>query len=577
MERPAPLLRAACLFAALFCAQVSATPQIVRVDGSVFNATGVPFTGTSDIQIKVYDASTAGNLLWTSSVYAASVTSGRFSIPLDTTDTSVSSPSLASRMSTAAASDAFWFEIHYDVGTGGNGAMNSDRTIPTRIRARGSLFALASPVGDSLAGVTTTVAEWHALSGLTANIQTQLNAKGGVLWTTLTAGTTASVNSGYITNSASLIGVTLPANCTVGDVIHVVGQGSGGWKIYQGAGQTIATPWGASTSGAGGFVKSVDTAAAVELVCRVQNTDWQLVSSTGNFQNDTLTSVSAFTSTGYFTVPAGVTKITIKAWGGGGGSGATLATAGGDGGGGAYATTTTTVKPGEVLLVLVGNGGQGGLYLSSSSGGGGGGGFSTVVQNANPLLIAAGGGGGGGGYNSPAAGDGGAGGFLTGEDGEETTMPRGRGATSYTGGEGYLVWQSGATYGARYLGGLGGYYTTAATMRDAPGGAPGGSPGGRASTSFPNYFGGGGGGGGLFGGGGGSAGATNPNASGVGGGGGSSFGTSGSDGSRKTPGNNTDTDYTSYAGGTAGVGATGTASSNSNGSAGNNGLVVIKW
>ncbi|OGH90844.1 MAG: hypothetical protein A2507_01605, partial [Candidatus Magasanikbacteria bacterium RIFOXYD12_FULL_33_17] len=90
-----------------------------------------------------------------------------------------------------------------------------------------------------------------------------------------------------------------------------------------------------------------------------------------------------------YTVPAGVTSLTINAKGAQGGyssNGVVL------GGLGANITGTVTVTPGQILKILVGGQGVG----SSQQGGGGGGSF-TTDNNNNPLIIA--GGGGGGYYN----------------------------------------------------------------------------------------------------------------------------------------------------------------------------------
>lgn len=61
-----------------------------------------------------------------------------------------------------------------------------------------------------------------------------------------------------------------------------------------------------------------------------------------------------------YTVPAGVTSITIEAWGGGGRGGSTTAAsvirAGGGGGGGAYARVTRSVTAGQTFTVVVGAG-----------------------------------------------------------------------------------------------------------------------------------------------------------------------------------------------------------------------------
>jgi len=66
-----------------------------------------------------------------------------------------------------------------------------------------------------------------------------------------------------------------------------------------------------------------------------------------------------FTSSGTFTVPAGVSGITVEAWGaGGGGSDVTRKwIRGGGGGGGAFASSIISVSPGETYVISVGQGG----------------------------------------------------------------------------------------------------------------------------------------------------------------------------------------------------------------------------
>lgn len=79
-----------------------------------------------------------------------------------------------------------------------------------------------------------------------------------------------------------------------------------------------------------------------------------------------------FTSSGTFTVPAGVTCISIECWGGGGAGGGQNQNTdgGGGGGGGAYSKKLSfTVIPGNSYSVVVGSGGSG---VASSKGGDGG-------------------------------------------------------------------------------------------------------------------------------------------------------------------------------------------------------------
>ena len=64
--------------------------------------------------------------------------------------------------------------------------------------------------------------------------------------------------------------------------------------------------------------------------------------------------IASFTQNGTWTIPAGVTKIMIEAWGGGGGG-----AAGGGGGGGTYIRTQViTVSPGNITI-NIGTGGAG--------------------------------------------------------------------------------------------------------------------------------------------------------------------------------------------------------------------------
>jgi hypothetical protein len=236
-----------------------------------------------------------------------------------------------------------------------------------------------------------------------------------------------------------------------------------------------------------------------------------------------------------FKVPAGVTHLTITAYGANGAPGMVypsgFASAGGSG---RMVTATIPVTPGEELGIFVGGSGQrggfngGGQVVGSNCskncaafGGdaGVGGGASDVRQGGDTLtdrvLVAAGGGGGGNdGYYSSGSSNGGAGGAAGGRKG--ASGEAGEGLLKGGGG-------AGATQRAGGKGGAGG----------APSGGCGGSNGtlGAGGDAGPESGGcganGGGGGGGYYGGGGGGAGGPGTDSdvggSGGGGGGGSSF------------------------------------------------------
>jgi hypothetical protein len=111
-----------------------------------------------------------------------------------------------------------------------------------------------------------------------------------------------------------------------------------------------------------------------------------------------------------FTVPAGVSNITVGAWGGGGASGAGAASAsggtiyGGGGGGGAYLTHAISVVPETTYTATVGSGGN-----STAANGG-----SSNLSQAGTTLVSAGGGQAGGAATASMGGAGGAGGVASG-------------------------------------------------------------------------------------------------------------------------------------------------------------------
>lgn len=286
---------------------------------------------------------------------------------------------------------------------------------------------------------------------------------------------------------------------------------------------------------------------------------------------------------GTFTVPSGVTSLTVKMWGGGGGGGGGGSNAaGGAGGGGGYTTATFTVIPGETLNVYVGGGGGAGTGSSSNAGyGGGGGGASTIYRDSDSslLALAAAGGGGGGGRTSTGdtGGAGGAGGGDTGATGSAAagggTNNGGSGGTQSTGGSVGSGGRNPGVAGSSLTGGDGGNGQNSGSGSKggaANGGLANGGAGGSRTTS--NYAAGGGGGAGYYGGAGGNGGTTAHGGSG--GGGGSSYYTgtgSNTAGSGTTPGNSGD----SYRNGAADGGAAGAA--DASGTAGDNGLVVVTY
>jgi hypothetical protein len=268
-----------------------------------------------------------------------------------------------------------------------------------------------------------------------------------------------------------------------------------------------------------------------------------------------------------YTVPAGVTEVSVLAVGARGGDGGVWrgvpspAPAGGAGADGAQLAADLAVTPGEVLYVEVGGvgaqgfaassfnfgtsafngGGPGGGQTAMGGGdsGGGGGGASDVrtvscgiacpgdaASLASRLLVAAGGGGGGGAGSSTSGGGfgsaGGSGGAATAVDAAGAPGGPVAGGFPGDGGGGASAAAGGAAGGAGF--GCGG------AIDATSGGSGDGGGGGLASNA------GGGGGGGLYGGGGGGVGCGLPVAGAGGGGGGSSYGPAGTTVTQDTTG-----------------------------------------
>ncbi|MGQ1946924.1 glycine-rich domain-containing protein [Geofilum sp. OHC36d9] len=137
-------------------------------------------------------------------------------------------------------------------------------------------------------------------------------------------------------------------------------------------------------------------------------------------------------SSGNFTVPDGVTTITVEVWGaGGGGGGSSYNRYGGSGGGGGgYTKGILTVTPGATINYTVGDGGSAGARNGRD---GGDGGFSVFGS-----LTATGGGGGGGNRGTAGVGGSGSGGNInnSGDSGDTGGNWSGVGGAGANGGAG---------------------------------------------------------------------------------------------------------------------------------------------
>lgn len=160
---------------------------------------------------------------------------------------------------------------HGGVGTGMTDPMT---TIGDIIIRNGSNVTTRLGIGSSgnVLTVTGGVPVWAAPSG-----------GGGITWTEVT-GTSQSmaVDNAYIANNGSQVVLTLPTTAAVGKIVRVVGKGAGGWKIAQNASEIIHFGSADTTTGTGGYLESAHRRDAVELVCVVADTEWNVISSQGN-------------------------------------------------------------------------------------------------------------------------------------------------------------------------------------------------------------------------------------------------------------------------------------------------------
>ncbi len=199
--------------------------------------------------------------------------------------------------------------------------------------------------------------------------------------------------------------------------------------------------------------------------------------------------VQQFSTNTQFTVPAGVSQLTVEAWGGGGGALRNGTTRRPGGGGGAYARSTLNVVPGAVFNVVVGQGGAAGNPAAAggdssfgnsagtnllAKGGGGASGTSTVGPGGSANTSISTDGirfpGGAGGARGPTGGGGGGGGGSAFTTANGTV---GSAGTSTSGGAGGAGTGSGGNGGAPNTPGLNG---------TAPGGGGGGNGNGNRTS-----------------------------------------------------------------------------------------------
>jgi hypothetical protein len=107
---------------------------------------------------------------------------------------------------------------------------------------------------------------------------------GGVTWNVVTGATQALVASnGYIGNRGTAITYTLPDTAIVGTEIKITNIGAGLPVLAQNAGESVHFTASTTTVGVGGSLTAIDQFSSLELVCVVADTEWNVLSSTGNW------------------------------------------------------------------------------------------------------------------------------------------------------------------------------------------------------------------------------------------------------------------------------------------------------
>lgn len=115
------------------------------------------------------------------------------------------------------------------------------------------------------------------------NAYVSLVGPASLLWQEVTTTPIAlAVNTGYVTNSGSLITLTLPVTAPFGSVIRISGKGSGLWLIAQNANQRIHFGALDTTVGVSGSLAAGGQFDTVELLCDTANLRWTVLSSTGS-------------------------------------------------------------------------------------------------------------------------------------------------------------------------------------------------------------------------------------------------------------------------------------------------------
>lgn len=147
----------------------------------------------------------------------------------------------------------------------------------------GDTGSTVGPIVSFTTSPGTGITSSFSVVGSTATLDIALSGSPSLLpWNTETTSAPMVANNGYISNSPSLVNLTLPAVAPVGSIIEIAGVGTGGWRIVQLPGQSIILGNQTSTIGVSGGVSSAIFTDAIRMLCVVNNSIFKILSSQGN-------------------------------------------------------------------------------------------------------------------------------------------------------------------------------------------------------------------------------------------------------------------------------------------------------
>lgn len=109
-----------------------------------------------------------------------------------------------------------------------------------------------------------------------------ITVSGITAWVTIVASQTLAIDMGYICSGGGTLSLLLPPVSNLGDIIEITLDGSAGFTVTQGAGQSIKVGSSVTTTGAGGSISSTQQGDTLRMVCKTANLRWIVLSTMGN-------------------------------------------------------------------------------------------------------------------------------------------------------------------------------------------------------------------------------------------------------------------------------------------------------